>query len=218
MSLQLVAILAAAAVLGAFAISRVVRVRSGREARVYGWKMWVLVLVALVGVPVLLAMSAPAPGPRGASPVVELTILYIGALVFFATLMGIAAAVVRRVVFGPVRPTLLLALIGREPSVADVPVDPPMTDEIRKSVDLVDVRNAAFPRGREFMDQTELPGFQAAWSSLDEATRGLEGLIAEGTGLGTGVAMHATDTAGDARSRLDTLHRAALARGKAWAV
>ena len=218
MSLQLVAILAAAAVLVAFAISRVVRVRMGLEARVYGWRMWILVLVALIGVPIVLAMIAPRAGPRGASPVVELTILYIVALVVFAALMGIAAALVRRFVFGPSRPTLLLALIGREPSVADVPIDPPMTAAIRQSVDLVDARNAVFPRGREFMGQTELPGFQAAWSSLDEATRGLESLIAEGTGLGTGVAMQATETAGDARSRLDTLQRAAQARGQAWAV
>ena len=218
MSLQLVAILAAAAVLAAFAVSRVMRVRMGLEARVYGWRIWLLGIAVLVGVPILLALFAPPAGPKGASPIVETTILYIVALAFFATLMGLAAALVRRVVFGPSRPTLLLALIGREPSVADVPVDPPMTDAIRKSVDLVDARNAVFPRGRGFMDQTELPGFQAAWSSLDEATRGLEGLIAEGTGLGTGVALHASDTAGDARSRLDTLHRAAQARGQAWAV
>ena len=218
MSLQLVAFLAAAAVLGLFALSRVVRVRRGLEARVYGWKMWLLVFGVVVVVPIAIAVAGASAGGKGGAPFLETAIAYELSLLLFVVLMGIGGALVRRFVLGKSRPVLLLALVGREPSAADIPFDPPMTDAIRASVNLVDARNAVFPRGRGFMEQTDLPGFQSAWNALDEATRSLEGLIAEGVGLGTGVAMQATETAGDARSRLETLHRAAAARGQAWAM
>jgi len=213
-SLQLLAILAAAAVLGIFAMSRVVRVRMGREARFNGWRIWVVALAVLVLVPIVLAAVSGPPTVKGATPFVESTIVYFVALAFFALLMAVAAALVRRFVLGTARPLLLLALVGREPSVADVPTDPPMTDAIRTSVANVEVRNNVFPRGPAFMGQTELPGFSTAWASLDEATRELESLIVDGARLGTGVASHAVDTASDARSRLDTLDRAAKARGQ----
>jgi hypothetical protein len=112
---------------------------------------------------------------------------------------------------------LLLALIGRDTS-GFIPFDPPMTTELAADVDAVDKANAAFPRGRAFMSQVAMPGFQSTWEALDAATRSLEGRIAEQRTLRLGVAERAIDTASDARGRLDTLRRDAASGGQAWAV
>ena len=212
MSLSLLAILLAVVILVGFAASRVLRVRSGREARLYGTWFAVLLAAVLIVPPVLFVILAGPTAPRAESPVVGAILSYFITLFGLAALMGIAAALVRRFVFGNARATLLLFLVGREPSAADVPVDPPMTDEIRAGVALVDQRNAVFPRGQAFMGQADLPGFAASWAELDDATTRLERLISDANGLGTGVSIKAVETANDARSRLNAL-RGSIGRG-----
>jgi hypothetical protein len=216
-SLTLIAILTAAAVLALFAAMRVIRVRSGREARPDGLAMIALVVVALLGPVVAFFMLVGSTPKTGQADAVGASFTYLLAFVLLLVVMAIVASLVGR--FAPIsmRPTLLLALVGKEASSLDVRVDPPITPELRQRVALVDTANQVFPRGRAFLAQTELPGFEAAWTSLDGATRELEGLITDSIAAGTGVARVATDTATDARSRLETLRRAAAVGGRAWA-
>ena len=156
-------------------------------------------------------------GAEGQLHGIESILLYLSALAGFLILMGIAALIVRLVVRGRARPVLMLALVGSLPGPDDVPVDAALTPDMAESVELVDVANAAFPRGPEFAEQVDRPGFRAAWDSLDAATSALEERIAEKHRLGVGVAYRATATARDARSRLDTLRRIAADQGQAWA-
>ena len=209
MSLSLLAVLTAVVILVGFGASRVLRVRSGREARLYG--MWFMLIVAAVIIvpPVLFVVLAGTTPPKTDSPVVGALLSYFATLVGVAFLFGVAAAFVRRFIIGDLRAPLLLFLVGREPSAADVPYDPPMTDAIRAGVALVDQRNAVFPRGQAFMRQADLPGFDASWADLDDATSKLERLIADATTLGTGISVKALETATDARSRLNALHGSA---------
>lgn len=208
-------ILAAVAVLAALAGWRIIRVRSGRRAQPEGWRMRVLALAFLVGPPIAL-QGLTAQAGSGQLDRTASVLLYVGAVVVLRLLMWVIAALVAR--FAPVnwRPILLLALVGAETSDL-VPFDPPMTGTLTAGVTLVDVRNAAFPRGSAFMHQVELPGFRSTWEALDAATHSLEALIAEAGRLRTGVAQRATETATDARARLDTLRREAAVRGQAWA-
>ena len=131
--------------------------------------------------------------------------------------MGIAALVVRLVARGRARQVLLLALAGSLPGPDDLPPEAVLTPDMAETVELVDVANSAFPRGPEFAEQVDRPGFRAAWDSLDAATTALEERIAEKQRLGVGVAYRAVDTARDARSRLNTLRRIAADEGQAWA-
>jgi hypothetical protein len=129
-------------------------------------------------------------------------------------LMWIAALVVGRVA-GRTR-RLLLALVGNEGDADVIPVDPPITARLAESVAFVDHANAVFPRGLEFPHQVDRPGFRADWTTLDAATRTLEGVISNDFRIGLGVASAATATAADARSRLNTLRGLAVAHGQAW--
>jgi hypothetical protein len=91
-----------------------------------------------------------------------------------------------------------------------------MTSKLAAEVDRVDKLNSVFPRGITFLSQISTPGFRTSWDDLDDATRLLETDIAEQRRLGLGVSERALASAGDARGRLDTLHREAENVG-AWA-
>lgn len=215
MSLQVIAVLLAVAVLIGYAVSRVLRVRAGLESRPVGSRLVALLLAVVLGPSIVLIVIGGGAG--GQSAVFGAVMLYFLTLGAGLLVMGLSAVLVRS--FAPVslRPVLLLALIGHEASMADVPVDPPVTPELNESMALVTTSNNVFPRGRAFLDQSERPGFQEAWNNLDAATSGLEARIAASLAAGTGVAQIATDVARDARSRLDTLRRAASFGGQAWA-
>lgn len=217
MSLTLIAILTAVAVLALFALMRVARVRAGREARPDGLAMVALVVAALF-VPVIAFFMLVGSTPKtGQADAVAASFTYLLSFGLLLVAMAVVASLVARYAPPSVRPTLLLALVGKEASALDVRVDPPITPELRERVALVDTANSAFPRGGAFLTQTDLPGFEAAWNSLDGATRDLESLISASIAAGTGVASVATATATDARSRLETLRRAAAVGGQAWA-
>ena len=217
MTLQQQLIVAAAVVLAAVAVMRVVRVHYDRSPHPEG-RARILFLLALLFVPPLaLEIVANPTGGAGQLHGIESVFLYLAALAGFLVLMAIAALIVRLVVRGRARPVLMLALVGSLPGPDDVPLDAVLTPDMAKSVKLVDVANAAFPRGPEFAEQIDRPGFRAAWDSLETATSALEERIAEKHRLGVGVAYRATATARDARSRLDTLRRMAADEGQAWA-
>lgn len=215
MSLQVVAVLMAVAVLIGYAVSRVLRVRAGLESRPVGSRLALLLAAVVLGPS--FALMVIGGGAGGQSAVFGAVMLYFLSLGVGVMIMGLSAVLVRSVAPVSMRPVLLLALIGREASLADVPVDPPITPELSESVARVTTSNDVFPRGRAFLDQSERPGFQEAWNSLDAATTGLETRIAASLAAGTGVSQVATDVARDARSRLDTLRRAASFGGQAWA-
>lgn len=217
MSLTLIAFLAAAAVLALFALWRVVRVRSGREPRPDGLPYLAVVVLAVIGPVIAFFMFVDSTPSTGQADAVSAGFTYLFAFVLLLIAMAIVASLVERFAPASVRPTLLVALVGKQASSLDVPVDPPITPALREQVALVNTRNAAFPRGREFLEQTDLPGFEQAWTSLDGATRDLEALINESIASGTGVARVATETAADARSRLEMLRRTAAAGGQTWA-
>jgi hypothetical protein len=198
----------------ALAAWRLARVRRGKEPQPEGWSMRLLVLVALLAPPIVLQFVLPASDKTQLDGITSV-IVYVGLLLLLWLVMWIAARLVARFAPASWRSTALLALAG-EATLGDVPFDPPMTEAMSDGVTLVDTRNEAFPRGRGFIEQVDRPGFRAAWDALDAATRALEGLIAEAMRLRTGVAQRATETAADARGRLDTLRRAATAEGQAW--
>jgi hypothetical protein len=217
MTLQQQLIVAAAVVLVAVAVSRVVRVHYDRSPQPDG-RARILFLLTLVFVPpIALEVVHNPTGAEGQLHGIESIVLYLFALAGFAILMGIAALIVRLVARGRTRQVLLLALAGSLPGPDDVPPEAVLTPDMAETVELVDVANAAFPRGPEFAEQVDRPGFRAAWDSLDAATTALEERIAEKQRLGVGVAYRAIDTARDARSRLDTLRRIAADEGQAWA-
>jgi len=198
----------------ALAAWRLIRVHGGKEPQPEGWPMRLLMLAAFFAPPIVLQFVLPASDKTQLDGVTSV-IVYVFLLLVLWLVMWTAARLVAR--FAPVswRSSALLALAG-EATLGDVPFDPPMTEALNDGVALVDARNEAFPRGREFIDQVDRPGFRAAWDALDAATRALEGLIADAMRLRTGVAERATTTAADARGRLDTLRRAATAHGQAW--
>ena len=217
MSLQEQLIVAAAVVLAAVAVMRVVRVHFDRAPHPEGRARILFLLTLLFVPPIALEVVANPTGAEGQLHGIESVLLYLGALAGFLILMGIAALIVRLVARGRPRQVLLLALAGSLPGPDDVPPEAALTPDMAESVELVDVANAAFPRGPEFAEQVDRPGFRAAWDSLDAATSALEERIAEKQRLGLGVAYHAIATARDARSRLDTLRRIAADQGQAWA-
>ena len=195
---------------------RIFRVRTHRDSPA-GWQRAGFVVAFLLAPPIVLyVLAAPKSGP-GAVDLVGTVVLYLLVVLLVWLLTLIAALVVAR--FAPIerRQMLLLALMGRDTS-GIVAFDPPMTDALGADVERVDALNAAFPRGPAFMGQASLPGFRPTWEALDAATRALEGDIAEQRRLGLGVAQRAIDAANDARGRLDTLRRDAVAIGLAWSV
>jgi hypothetical protein len=142
-------------------------------------------------------------------------VLYALTLGVLLALMTAVAKLVKRNDHGPSRWTLLIALVGGEGDQGSVPFDPPLSSELAASVAEVNRTNAAFPRGPTFPEQIDRPDFDAAWAGLDGATRTLEGQIAGEREHGLEIASVATETALDARSRLNTLRGLALRRGLA---
>lgn len=216
-SLELLLLLAATAVLAAFALARVLRYQHGTDPRIRGRRLVALVIGFLIVLPAILDFWWNRGLNVSPAHAVASTILYWGFLAALGLLMAAVAFLVVRFAPVEVRPILVLALTGREPEAAGVPFDPPITEAISRGVALVDARNAVFPRGRAFTQQADQPGFAAAWADLDAATTALEALIAADTRSGAGVAEHAIETVADARSRLDALRRDARHRGQAWA-
>lgn len=196
-------ILAAVAMVG-LATLRLVRVHFGRTPLPEVRGIRFLVLAVLIALPI--ALGAPGSLP-----------LYIAILVGLMILMWLAAVVVQVVARGRIRPLLLLALIGSEGDPEDAQFDPPVTARLAESVALVDRANAVFPRGHDFPLQVDRSGFRFAWDALDSATGTLEERIAADHRVGLTVASSAAASAADARSRLDTLRRLAVARGQVWA-
>ena len=214
MSFQVLLVITAFLVLGALAVFRVIRVRSGREAQPEGWRMWVLDVAFLIVPPILLQVLVAPKGP-GQMDGVASVLTYGVALILGRLAMWIAAVLAARYAPHRWRHTLLIALSGSDNSAAVVS-DPPMSTALTAEVELVDTRNAAFPRGSAFLEQVDKPGFRDTWDALDGATTALEQSIADASRRG-GVASRATRTAADARGRLDTLRRDAAAHGQAWA-
>ena len=142
--------------------------------------------------------------------------LYAVMVAGLATLMWLAAMIVRRVASRRPRTLLLIALVGGEGEHAQV--DRPVTARLARSMAAVDTANAVFPRGLDFPAQIDREGFRGAWDALDLSTATLEGQIAEDEELGLAVASGATATAEDARGRLNTLRQLTTDEGRAWAV
>lgn len=210
-------VVAAAAMSALLAVSRVVRVHLGRPPHPEG-KARPLFLVTLLLLPPI-ALEAVVLHPTTSATqlhVLGSILIYLGALIGFSLLMGIAALVVRLIAPGRSRPLLMLALVGSEGDPDAVPFDPPLTSKLAEGVALVDRANAVFPRGPAFQAAVDRPDFRADWDALDAATRTLEERIDHDRRLGSGVAQEAAATATDARSRLDSLRRLAIEHGQAW--
>jgi len=216
MSFQLLLLLAAIAAFVGLAGLRIFRVRTHRDAPGGLWRIGFVAAFLLVPPVVLYVVAAPKSGP-GTGDLLGAVALYVLVSALLWLLTWIAALLAAR--FAPIerRPMLLLALVGRDTS-SLVAFDPPMTGALSSDVQRVEELNAAFPRGPAFIGQASLPGFRSTWDALDSATSALEGDIAEQRRLGLGVAERAIATASDARGRLDSLRRDAVAMGQAWAV
>ena len=216
MSLLQLLILAVAAMIGLGAL-RLTRVHLGRTPLPDGRGRLPFFLAFVAVPPIVLAVligMAPTEGLLRGGPSV---LPYLAVLAGVWMVMWAAAVIVSLVVPGRWRPLMLLALVGREADLDDLPFDPPVTARLAESVALVNMANLVFPRGPEFPAQIERSGFRASWDSLDAATTTLEDRIAEDRRLGLGVASDVMATAKDARSRLDTLRRLAVEHGQAWA-
>jgi hypothetical protein len=193
---------------------RLVRVHLGREPLP---ERRVLFVLGFLFVPPIV-LGALAPSGEGQLPGAALAPVYAVIVAGLATLMWLAAMVVRRVAFGRPRSLLLIALVGSEGEPTAAQLDPPVTAKLATSMAAVDRTNAVFPRGLEFPTQIDRPGFRSAWDALDVTTTALEGQIAEAEGHGLAVASAASATAEDARSRLNTLRRLTTDEGRVWAV
>ena len=216
MPLQPLIILGIVAMAG-LATLRVMRVKRGLTPLPDGRGRRLFLLGFVVLPPVALGLvTQPAPPANqfwgvGALPT------YIAIIVSLAVLMWIASKIVGQLAHGRTSRLLQVALSGYEGDPYAVRVDPPVTAPLAESVAVVDRANAAFPRGPGFPSQIERPGFRDDWNELDGATRTLEGRIADDRRQGLSIALEVTDTASDARSRLDTLRRLAIDDGQAWA-
>jgi len=215
-SLQQLFILAAAGMV-LLAVSRLVRVHSGRAPHPEGKGMLLFILAFLLVPPIALEWLINPAAASGQIRGIGSVLIYAAALAGLTLLMWIAARVVQFIAPRRSRRLLLLALVGSEGDPDDIPFDPPVTAKLAESVALVDRANAVFPRGPEFPAQIDRVGFRASWDELNVATGTLEGRIADDYRLGVAVASTATATAIDARSRLDTLRRLAVERGQVWA-
>jgi hypothetical protein len=193
---------------------RLIRVRLGREPLPDGKARLPFSLAFLIVPP--LVGSALFQSGGGQLSAVSWLPLYVASVVVLAILMWIAAAIVRRVAPRRGRPLLLTALAGGRDTPA-AKLDPPLTARLATSRTRVDAANAVFPSGAAFPTHIDRPGFRGLWDSLDAATRTLENQIAEDQTLGMGAASSATNTAENARGRLDTLRRMAAEGGQAWA-
>lgn len=183
---------------------RVVRFQGGRTPLPDGRGRRLFLLAFVVLPPIAL-------GGIGALP------MYVAVIAVLATLMWMAALLVGRMATGKSGRLVQVAFGGPEGDPYRARVEPAVTAQLAESVRIVDRANSAFPRGSEFPAQISRAGFRDDWDVLDGATRSLEGRIADDHRLGLAVASAATATAGDARSRLDTLRRLAVDQGQAWA-
>jgi hypothetical protein len=196
---------------------RVVRANRGLTPLPDGRGRRLFQLGFLVLPPIALGLvTQPAPPANqfwgvGAIPI------YVAVVGGLAILMWIASGIVGMLAHGKTSKSIRLALSGYEGDPYAVRIDPPVTAPLAASVASVDRANAAFPRGPGFPSQVERAGFRDAWDELDGATRTLEGRIADDRRQGLAVARAVTETASDARSRLDTLRRLAVDNGQAWA-
>jgi len=208
-------ILLAALVMTGVAILRVFRARSGRTPLPAGRARQLLLLAILVIPPVAFNALLEPSTTAGQPGLIGWVLLYVVTLGALFALMALAANLVKRYDHGASRWTLLIALAGGEGDQGAVPFDPPLTSELAESVAAVNRTNAAFPRGPEFPEQIDRPDFGTAWAGLDGATRTLEGQITGEREQGLEIASIATETALDARSRLNTLRGLAIRRGLA---
>ncbi len=214
MSLPLLFLLALVAMIG-LAAMRLVRVHLGRSPHPGGIARLSFILAFLLLPPIALGLlTQPAAGPLVGIAWVPVYVVMLGAL---GIVMWLAAAVVRTTAPRRWRPLLVLALVASQDERAEAGFDAPLTAALAESQAIVDIANAVFPRGVDFPAQVDRPGFRSAWDTLDSATRRLEGRIADGERLGTGVAAKATATAEDARGRLESLRRLAADGGQGWA-
>ena len=206
-------VLAIAAMISLAAL-RLIRVRLGREPHPDGKARLPFFLAFLIVPPLVVGTLFQSVG--GQLGAVSWLPLYVVGVVVLALLMWIAAAIVRLIAPRRVRPLLLMALAaGRDTPAAKL--DPPLTARLATSRTRVDAANAVFPSGAAFPTHIDRPGFRGSWDLLDDATRTLETQIAEDQTLGKGAASSATNTADNARGRLDTLRRLAAEGGQAWA-
>ena len=215
--LQQVFLLAVVAMIG-LALLRLARVHRDHSPLPEGRGRTVFLVAFLVVPPFVLgALSRMAAGQDPVGGIAWVP-LYVPIVAGLALLMVIAAIVVEIAAPRRSRRLLLVALIGSEGDPNSLAFDPPVTTKLVETMALVDRRNAAFPRGREFAAEVDRAGFRSDWDALDSATHALEGRMAEDRRLGLGVASQAVATALDARTRLDTLGRLATDRGPAAAV
>jgi hypothetical protein len=207
-------ILAVASMISLAAV-RLVRAHLGRAPHPEGVARIPFILAFLVLPPIALGLlSQPTAGTLVGIAWVPAYVAMLGAL---AIVMWLAATIVRMKAPRRSRPLLVLALVASQDEPEKAGFDPPLTAALAESQAIVDTANAVFPRGLDFPAQVDRAGFRSAWDALDAATRTLEGRIADGERLGTGVAATATATAEDARGRLETLRRLAADGGQDWA-
>lgn len=212
MPFQQLLILAVVAMVGLAAL-RVVRVRLGQMPLPEAKGLFYLAFVVIPPI----ALAAVAGGSSGALAGVAAIPVYALLVLGLSIVMAILAGLAGRFAPGPWRSRALLALVGSEGDVDDVPFDPPVTPALQASVAVVEEANRAFPRGHAFPAEIKRPGFRSAWDALETANETLEGQIAAERKLGIAVASSAMATAKDARSRLDTLRRLAGESGQVWA-
>lgn len=205
----------AVAAMTLLATLRLARVHFGRTPLPEGRGRLLFMLAFVLVPPLALGTLTQPPDDvaqlRGVAWVSLYTIVLAGVVI----LMWVAALVVSLAPQGRARRLLVLALIGSEGDPYEAK-DPPLTSRLTEGMALVDRTNVVFPRGPEFQDQVDRPGFRPAWDALDAATRVLESRIADDHRLGLGVGSAATVTSNDARGRLNTLRRFAVAQGHAF--
>jgi hypothetical protein len=216
MSLPQLIILAIAAMAGLAAL-RVVRFRAGKSPLPDG-RGRRLFLFAFVVAPPLTVALLTRPTADGQLAPVSVVPLYVVILTALVGLMWIASLIVSVVMPGRSGKLIRFALVGNAGDPYAPHADPPVTPKLGESIAVVATANLAFPRGRAFPTEIARSGFRADWDVLETATRELEGRIADDHRIGLDVAAAATNTAADARSRLDTLKNLALDQGQAWAV
>jgi hypothetical protein len=196
---------------------RFLRVRRGLTPLPDGRARRLFQIAFLVIPPVVLGALTQPPPPANQLWGLGAVPAYIAVIALLATLMWIASQVVGVVAHGRSARLVRLALSGHEGDAAHDHADPPVTVKLAESVRVVDRANAVFPRGPAFPAEISRAGFRDDWDTLDGATSTLEGRIADDHRHGLAVATAATNTADDARSRLDTLRRLAGDQGQAWA-
>jgi hypothetical protein len=209
------AVVAVVAMVGLVAL-RLVRIHFGRTPLPEGRGRRLFLLGFLILPP--LALGALTTEGVAAVPLRAVGGLpaYVAITAGLVILMSAVAMFLGQVTHGRSGRMVRLGLVGNAGDPHDMPRNPPMTAPLAESIAVVDQANARFPRGPEFSTQIGRSGFRDDWKALDQATRTLEGQIAEDRRLSLGVAEVATVTAWDARTRLDTLRGLATADGAAW--